>query len=179
MKNNFSSNIQESLNGRSSTGPNNPVPEENKPQSSSKKGNISQEKTKKPKKENKEKAPTPVKNSKIVNAIPTSTDVAEKPVDVKTPVIHEQAAPSITNDIPLKPDKGLGKNLDGTYRQSNAGRHAVDPTKKKTQMVVTLMPTTRQELENWAEGKPRSAANYLSEYIESRLQDIMDYFDRI
>lgn len=165
MKNTFSSNIEESLNGRTSTVPDIPVPDNKAPadgpknaapvsgtEASTKNGKAQKPKAVKPKNKETDKAPA----TPVTDIIPAESDTAI-----------------------LKPDKGLGKNMDGSFRQSNAGRRAVDPSKKKTQLVLTLMPSTRQTLENWAENKPRSAANYLSDYIESHMQEIMDHYDKI
>lgn len=74
-------------------------------------------------------------------------------------------------------DKGLGKNVDGSFKQSNAGRRAMDKAKKKVQLPLTLKPATKDILDEWASTKARSAANYLSEYVEEHLNEIMDYFN--
>lgn len=77
-----------------------------------------------------------------------------------------------------KQDKGLGRNLDGSFKQSNAGRREIPEAEKKVQLPLTLMPTTKETLDNWASKKPRSAANYVSEYVEEHLKEIMDYFSK-
>ena len=75
-------------------------------------------------------------------------------------------------------DKGLGRNVDGSFKQSKAGRREMPKARKKVQLSLTLKPTTKEILDNWADAKPRSAANYVSEFVEEHLEEIMDYFNK-
>ena len=77
-----------------------------------------------------------------------------------------------------KYDKGLGKNVDGTYKQSNAGRKILSKEKRKVQVTLTLTPAAKNILEEWAAQKPRSVANYISEYVEENINSIMGYFSK-
>ena len=83
-----------------------------------------------------------------------------------------------TTDKKGRTDKGLGKNKDGSYRQSNAGRPTMTKAKKKIQLPLTITPATKEKLTKWAEDKPRTAANYLSEYVETHLDEIMENIDK-
>lgn len=134
MKNNFSSSIDESLNGRA-TGEN-PATIPNP------------------------KVPAPSKSKSTV----TIANVTEEM--------------TLETDQKGKKDKGLGRNIDGSFKQSNAGRREIPKEKKKVQLPLTLTPTTKQALNDWASTKPRSAANYVSEYVEEHLEEIMDYFNK-
>ena len=57
--------------------------------------------------------------------------------------------------------------------KSNAGRKKIEESKKKKQLVLTLTADTYNALKAWAETKPRSAANYASDFIEEHINDII------
>ncbi len=75
------------------------------------------------------------------------------------------------------PDRGYGLNKDGTFKQSRAGRKIKEPKEKKVQIVLTIGPNISNRLMSWAESKPRSAANYLSMYIEDHLDEILSQIE--
>ena len=58
-------------------------------------------------------------------------------------------------------------------KKSNAGRKRKDISEKKVQMTLTLTPATFNALKEWAKSKPRTAPNYISDYIEEHLNDII------
>ena len=58
-------------------------------------------------------------------------------------------------------------------KKSNAGRKKKDEKDKKKQMVLTLSPATYERLLEWAESKPRTAPNYVSEFVEEHLNEII------
>lgn len=60
-----------------------------------------------------------------------------------------------------------------TKKKSNAGRKRKAIEDKKVQMTLTLTPATFNALKEWAKAKPRTAPNYISEYIEEHLNDII------
>lgn len=107
-----------------------------------------------------QKVPTPIESKPTVT-IENVTEVSMPETDQKG-----------------RQDKGLGRNIDGSFKQSNAGRREMPKAKKKVQLPLTLTPTTKEILDNWADTKPRSAANYISEYVEEHLEEIMDYFNK-
>ena len=72
-----------------------------------------------------------------------------------------------------KETKPTHKKNTVSKRKSNAGRKKIDEAKKKKQLVLTLTPATYNALQEWAETKPRSAANYASDFIEEHLNDII------
>ena len=73
-----------------------------------------------------------------------------------------------------KKDLGFGLKADGTPKKSNAGRKKYDnPEKKKKQMVLTLTPDTYERLQEWAATKARSAPNYVSDFVEEHINDII------
>lgn len=121
-------------------------------------------------------------NGRTNNENPPVTPEPEVPVDptVETPVIpyNVNDLPSIELDQKGRQDKGLGKNIDGSFKQSNAGRRTMAKAKKKVQLPLTLTPATKEALDEWADTKPRSAANYISEYVEEHLEEIMNYFNK-
>lgn len=134
MKNNFSSSIDESLNGRATSEHPVVAPEPN--------------------------APTPSESM---------------PTTIISNVTEEM---TLKTDQKGKQDKGLGRNIDGSFKQSNAGRREIPKEKKKVQLQLTLTPTTKETLIEWASTKPRSAANYISEFVEENLEEIMHYFSK-
>ena len=118
----------------------------------------------------------PAKSEKNSTMKKTSENeiIAEKSVE------NEKIVPSLIpvqqTDMKGNSDRGLGKNQDGTFKQTSAGRKK--KSVKKVQVALTLSPSTKEELEKWAESKPRSATNYLSEYIDEHYEDIMNYYGR-
>ena len=56
---------------------------------------------------------------------------------------------------------------------NNAGRKKIDDSKKKKQMVLTLTPDTYNRLIEWAESKSRTAPNYVSEFVEEHIDEII------
>lgn len=91
---------------------------------------------------------------------------------------QEISSISTQTDKNGKHDKGLGKNIDGTYKQSNAGRKILSKEKRKVQVTLTLTPAAKNVLEEWASSKSRSVANYISEYVEENINSIMEYFSK-
>lgn len=93
--------------------------------------------------------------------------------------------PDAENNASVNPDdeqnsSGNPKETKPTHkkdtvskRKSNAGRKKIDEAKKKKQLVLTLTPDTYNALKEWATTKPRSAANYASDFIEEHLNDII------
>lgn len=59
-------------------------------------------------------------------------------------------------------------------KKSNAGRKKMHESKKKKQMVLTLSPATYNKLIEWAETKARTAPNYVSDYVEEHIDDIIN-----
>ena len=116
------------------------------------------------------------------NENPPVTPNAEAPAvpTVEVPIIPANVddSSSIELDQKGRQDKGLGKNIDGSFKQSNAGRRTMAKSKKKVQLPLTLTPATKETLDEWADTKPRSAANYISEYVEEHLEEIMNYFNK-
>ena len=87
------------------------------------------------------------------------------------------------NQLPLldrkgNPDRGYGLNLDGTFKQSRAGRKKKEDKDKRTQIALTIDPKVSAKLEIWAKDRRRSVANYLSMYVEENLDGILEYFDK-
>ncbi len=113
---------------------------------------------------------------------PTTTPAPKAPIlpenEPTVTVSKVTEAVILETDQKGRQDKGLGRNLDGSFKQSNAGRREIPKAKKKVQMPLTLTPTTKEALDEWASEKPRSAANYISEYVEEHLEEIMDYFNK-
>ena len=56
--------------------------------------------------------------------------------------------------------------------KSNAGRKPKKAAEKKKQMVLTLSPETYNKLLEWAESKPRTAPNYVSEFVGEHINEI-------
>lgn len=118
--------------------------------------------------------PTDLNNDNTSNANQESTE----PINNDTSGAISKISNEKDVDQKGRTDKGLGKNADGSYRQSKAGRKATSKKKKKVQLPLTLTPATKDALIEWADTKPRSAANYLSEYVEEHLNEIMEYFNK-
>lgn len=58
-------------------------------------------------------------------------------------------------------------------KRSNAGRKKKANAEKKKQMTLTLSPDTYNKLIEWADSKPRSAPNYVSDFVEEHLSKII------
>ncbi len=74
----------------------------------------------------------------------------------------------LTSKVSISSSKPVYKSKKGT-----PGRKPIADKDKRVQMTLTLAPETKRRLEEWAESKPRSATNYLSDYVEEHLDDIM------
>lgn len=113
-------------------------------------------------------------------------DEEKQPTTPETPdssnteqaVVSEPVTTSSKTDKKGNQDKGLGKNIDGSFKQSNAGRRVMEKAKRKVQLSLTLTPATKEALDEWASTKPRSTANYISEYVEEHFEEIMNYFNK-
>lgn len=81
-------------------------------------------------------------------------------------------------DAKGNPDRGYGLNKDGSFKQSKAGRKKKNSAEKKVQIVLTIPPEILSHLEKWASDKPRSAANYVSMFVEENIVAITNYFDK-
>lgn len=57
-------------------------------------------------------------------------------------------------------------------KRNNAGRKKKATAEKKKQMTLTLSPDTYNKLIEWADSKPRSAPNYVSDFVEEHLSEI-------
>lgn len=121
-------------------------------------------------------------NGRSNNENPPVTPKGEVPaiptVEIPTIPANVDDSSSIELDQKGRQDKGLGKNIDGSFKQSKAGRRTMAKAKKKVQLPLTLTPATKETLDEWADTKPRSAANYISEYVEEHLEEIMNYFNK-
>ncbi len=70
-------------------------------------------------------------------------------------------------------DSPTPSHVSEVRKKSNAGRKKKDEKDKKKQMVLTLSPATYERLLEWAESKPRTAPNYVSEFVEEHLNEII------
>jgi hypothetical protein len=103
----------------------------------------------------------------VMETPPEEKAVKKEPQKKPQKAVHESKAST-------KKDLGFGLKADGTPKKSNAGRKKYDnPEKKKKQMVLTLTPDTFEKLQEWASSKPRSAPNYVSDFVEEHIDDII------
>lgn len=64
--------------------------------------------------------------------------------------------------------------VNSTYKtKKKVGRKRIAENKKKKQMVLTISSDTYNKLIKWAENKARSAPNYVSDYVEEHINDII------
>lgn len=151
MKNSFSSAVNESLRGRSE-------------------GRTQAEKTEafreEPVEEKKEKK-TRVRET---HKEKQETVTESKPAAPVRRAVSKKAGAPETADAMLK--------ADGTPRKSKAGRKPKALSEKKVQLTLTLSRQCQEQLQAWADRKPRSAPNYLSEYVEEHLEEIMNYYSK-
>ena len=78
-----------------------------------------------------------------------------------------------TVDKKISSTENIAKNKHVKNKKSNAGRKKLDEKNKKKQMVLTLTPNTYKQLIEWAETKSRTAPNYVSEFIEEHINEII------
>lgn len=62
--------------------------------------------------------------------------------------------------------------------KNKVGRPRKKEKEKKIQVTLTLRPSTVDKLNEWTEEKAKSPANYLSDYVEEKFEDIIAYFER-
>ena len=93
-------------------------------------------------------------NQQMVQEVLDSDDNATKTID---DVVKEEKG------TPAEPETDKKKR----------GRPKKEPKDKKKQMVLTLNPTTYEKLLKWAESKPRTAPNYISDYVEEHIDEII------
>ena len=96
-------------------------------------------------------------NEKLVHETVESASMSE-PIVVNSPKATAEPEPI---------------SISAPEKKSNAGRKKMDSDKKKKQMVLTLSPDTYNRLQSWAESKPRSAPNYVSDFIEEHLNILL------
>ncbi len=88
----------------------------------------------------------------------------------------EKRQPQQEKEISLQTSPLL--KADGTPRKSKAGRKPKAVSEKKVQLTLTISRQCQEQLQSWADRKPRSAPNYLSEYVEEHLDEIIKYYSK-
>lgn len=111
---------------------------------------------------------------------------ADPSPDVNEPVIPEVEAPKkekpkkaasskkAATDSKGNTDKGLGKNKDGTWKQSLAGHPEVK--RKKPQVMLTLKPETEDRLKDFDESGYKKL---LSRFIDKNIDTIISELEKL
>lgn len=107
-------------------------------------------------------------NPDFSNSIGTSLNGRDPSTSEKTEITVAEESEITTSANPTTniPDSKSNK-------KRKAGRKRISEDKKKKQMVLTISPDTYHKLIKWAEGKARSAPNYVSDYVEEHIDDII------
>lgn len=105
-------------------------------------------------------------------------DFSDSQVSLPIPGLHDsnQEEPNKKNSEEGATDDAPTYNDSTTNiaksKRSNAGRKKKATAEKKKQMTLTLSPDTYNKLIEWADSKPRSAPNYVSDFVEEHLSEI-------
>jgi 3-phosphoglycerate kinase len=103
--------------------------------------------------------------AKILNKI---EDVnVEESIEEKS-LTEDKRIPATDTSVKMEEDEG-----EIIEKKSHAGRKKMDEEKKKKRFTLTLSQRTIKLLEENAEGKFRSATNYVSEYVEEHIEEIL------
>lgn len=96
---------------------------------------------------------------------------AEQPLIISEKIITEDE--SVTADKKVSSTEHIPEKKAAKSKRSNAGRKKLEDKNKKKQMVLTLTPDTYNRLIEWADTKSRTAPNYVSEFVEEHIDEII------
>lgn len=126
-----------------------------------------------------------MQNGKYSSSIELSLDGRKKTNDSSNPEVGDKTSElnnSNQEEINPKNSKEGATDTAPTHNDSttniakskrnNAGRKKKATAEKKKQMTLTLSPDTYNKLIEWADSKPRSAPNYVSDFVEEHLSEI-------
>lgn len=89
----------------------------------------------------------------------------------RTPSQQTPTPPIATEHLNTKEDSD--NTSESPKPKKKVGRKKLNAADKRKQMVLTLSASTYKKLMEWAETKPKSAPNYVSDFVDEHVDDII------